>query len=268
MILSLLFSWLSLYPWNVGVSTYFTQGNYTDGRKYVSQAGYFSMDRRLKDGFTLGYEEITIKDSSYVYQQYNTVARSVFWIKPQLRLGATMARVVDSIGGKSWFWSGQIEGDWPWFGYALAYTYSDFQAATAIYGSASRFNTAVRQWDLILSRQVEGHVFHVGTVLQKLGSQRYNRWLVSWTYTFPDKSGLTAAYSGGTSRFQLDPFTLILDNNWDEINDTFVFEGWYRVSPHFTLIGSYAQRAYTTVLTGTPESFKVRYLVAGLAIRY
>jgi len=266
MILESLLTLISIYPWNAGLSVYGTSGQYSTGEEYVSKAVYFSMDRRLKDGFTVGYEDLTITTASTTYRQYNTLARDVFWIKPQLRFGGIIGHITTNQTDDGWLWGTQVEGDLPWFGYALGYTYSDYQNWQPLFTDLNNVaDIFVEQWDLSLSRWFGKHVFRTGMMYQTMDSLTYTTFSGSWVYQPTKSFFLAATYSLGESRYSIDPYTLILDNNPDILKRMFSFRAGYRFTANWSLTIVASRHNYSRI---KDPDYRADYIAFGVQVRY
>ncbi|NOZ03278.1 MAG: hypothetical protein GXO92_01525 [FCB group bacterium] len=266
MILTALLSLISIYPWNAGVTLFGTTGQYSTGEDYLSKAVYFAMDRRLKDGFTVGYEDISIRNDSTTYRQYNTLARDIFWIKPQLRFGGIVGHIATNVTDDGWLWGTQIEGDLPWFGYALGYTHSDYQNWQPLFNNfQNTTEILIEQWDFSLSRRVRKSVFRVGLTQQSLDSDRYQTISGAWLFQPYRSTLISLNYAFGESRYAVDPYALLLDNNPDILNRVVNFRVGYRITPNWSVSAVYSDHLYTGA---TNKAYRVRYFAAGIQVRY
>lgn len=266
MILTTLLSLISIYPWNAGISLFGTTGQYSTGEDYSSKAVYFSMDRRLKDGFTVGYEDLSITTDSTTYRQYNTLARDIFWIKPQIRFGGIVGHIVTNLTDDGWLWGTQIEGDLPWFGYALGYTHSDYQNWQPLFGNIQNTTEIlIEQWDFSLSRRVSKNVFRLGLTQQSMGPDRYRTISTAWLFQPYPSTFITLHYAFGESRYAVDPYALLLDNNPDVLNRVVSLRAGYRITPNWSVNAVYSNHRYTGV---TDEPYRVKYFAVGIQVRY
>jgi hypothetical protein len=265
MTLSTLLALFTLYPWNIGVSVYQTMGDYSTGESYRSRAVYLAMDRRMKDGFVVGYEDLRIGTDTTTYRQYNVLARDVYWILPELRVGGVVGHLETNLTDDGWLWGAQAEGDLPWLGYAVGYIHSDYQNWQPVFTDLQNTTEiTIDQWDLSLSRRLRNHIFRVGLLKQRMDRQRYTLWSGQWTWQPVEALILSAAYASGESRYSVDPYLLLLDNNPDVLERVVNLRAAYRLTPNWTAMVVLSQHHYRRLET---TSYQVKYLAVGIQLR-
>jgi len=259
--LSILLSFFSLYPWNIGGSVYGTLGNYSDGREYLSKAVYVSMDRRGKDGFVIGYEDLEISNENENYHQYNLVVRDIFWIKSSLRFVGIVGHLTASDSDDGWLWGTYAEGDLPWFGYSIGYIHSDYHTWSSFKEAyPNREEVNISQWDASLSKLIGDNVIRFGFLQQDIGSETNRSLFSNWTY-FPSKSfSMIFSYVHGKSRYSIDPDYLTINNNPDILKNLIGLRILYRFTPNWSINGIYSHHIY--------DEYTINYIGFGIQARF
>ena len=225
----------SLYPWNLGVGGNYTVGNYSNDRNYRSERIALSLDRRNQDLFVVTYEHLKIDDNFGRYAQDNVLIRGSFWIKPEFRLGSIAGIVQSNSIEEGWLIGAQVEGDVPWFGYSADYTFMEFQGwePLPLYWDITEY--PITQWSFGLSRGLGPILFRVVGWTQNTVNHDY--------FKITGKSSLAIGYhlsmtiygEWGKSRYALDPYLLVLDNNPDILKHTLGFYTSFRFTPNIYL---------------------------------
>lgn len=246
-----------LYPWNLSLGSYYTYGEYSTGQIYQSKMGYFSMDRRWKDRFSIAVEKIKITGDDKSYNQTNFFGRDYFYIKPEISLGGivgvfqtdtTYTTDMDSSNSSwnverkskdehhGWVVGVQISGDLPWLGYAASYIRSEYQyifrkadeyhydesigEQDTTYFYDYYFYEPVDQWAVHLSRRIGNHVVRLGETIQQFDTEILSTTSGGWDWTISDNFGSTLSAGFGKSRYAVEPALLLLNNNPDNLTKT------------------------------------------------
>lgn len=257
---ALLSSFFTIYPWNIGGSIYNTTGTYTDGGSSVSKAGYFSMDRRSKDGFVIGYEDLLIEKDNDTYRQFNWMGRDVFWIKPSLRFIGLVGHLSSSNSDDAWIAGVQAEGDLPWLGYSFGFIRSDYQLWNPYALFDTWENLLIDQYDFHLSRKLGPVVARLGTMNQKVDDNNYSMIQLTITGNIIDKITGSVSYSSGESLYAVDPYLLVINNNPEILNESMAIRSTYKLNPNFYISGIWTQHKY--------DLYNIQYLSVGLTGRF
>ncbi len=143
----------ALYPWNLSIGGYYTNGDYASGQTSHSAFTYLALDKHNKDQFSVSYESLAIKSDSSSYSQFNIFVKDKFWIKSYLQIGTIFGLMkskplVTILTDTTWQTSGNnifsiaedsyedyhhgwvagilLLGDFPWFGYSLSALQSQY----------------------------------------------------------------------------------------------------------------------------------------------
>ncbi len=294
---------INLYPWNVSLSTYHTEGKYSSSGDYISNAFYFSMDKRNKDRFTVSIEDITISDGLYQYKQTNLFGRDNFYINSGLSIGGILGRfnaessvILDTTESVSYPGSGtlhrvvrsepsgwvtgfQIMGDLPWFGYSVSYLnskyvdvfdyvdqyeYNSYPDTTLSYSFYEQEN--FDQFNLLLSKRWGEHIFRMGMIQHQFPHDTYFSTSINWDWTVTESITTSVYYSKGEGRYTVDPSLLLLDNNPDILTDVLNLRTAWRMTTHWTLTGIVSNHRYDS--NQTSELYYVNYWAIGLQLRF
>ncbi len=259
MILNVVLSLFSLYPWNMGASSYYTTGDYSNGKQSVSKTIYWSMDERQKNGFVLGYEELIISSDNGDYEQYNLLTKDMFWIKKQLRLGGLAGRMTSNDTDNGWFLGGMVEGDLKWFGYSFGLIQSNFQQWHLFSDQLAEWdNVHIKQVNSVLSRRVGRITIFLGQQYQEFQDETYTTNSFSLSGYFYEKLGLTISGSFGESRYSIDPYLLILNNNPEILKKNLSGKLVYRINPNWYIHGSFAFHEYESEQSINYSSFGIQ----------
>ena len=259
---------LSLYPWNLGIGGDYTVGSYSNDRTYRSGKVTMSLDRRNQDVFVAAYEHLKIDDNFGVYTQDNVLIRGSFWIKPELRLGSIAGIMQSNSIEEGWLIGAQIEGDVPWLGYSADYTFMEFQGwePLPLYSDITEY--PITQWSLGLSRKIGPAVLRVIGSTQNTMNHNY--------FKIAAKSKLAIGYhlammlyvESGESRYSLDPYLLVLDNNPDILKRTLGFYMSFRFTPNISLSFEANRKHYSPAFRFEGSSdYDVTYFVFGFLLR-
>ena len=245
MILNTLLSLFSIYPWNIGASAYYTFGDYSNGNQSESTAIYWSMDERQKNGFVLGYEELIISSDNEDYEQYNLLTKDVFWIKNQFRLVGLGGRMTSNTSDNGWFLGGMVEGDLKWFGYSFGLVQSNFQQWHLLSDFIAEWDDVnINQYNGVLSRRIGPITFSVGHQYQKFQKETYTTNSFALSGYFFEKYGITLRGSFGESRYSIDPYYLILNNNPEVLKKNLFGRLDYRISPNWYIHAVFSHHEY------------------------
>ncbi len=238
----------SIYPWNIGSSVYYTVGDYSNGTQSVSKSVYWSMDERKKTSFVVGYEELVISnDATGEYKQYNLLTKDVFWFKNQLRFVGLGGRITSNYEDNGWFLGGMAEGDLKWFGYSFGLIQSNFQQWRAFSNLGFEWeNVDIHQFNGVLSRRIGSVTFYVGEQYQEFQNDIYRTHSISLSGYFFEKIGITMSGSFGESRYSIDPYSLILNNNPEILTKNISGKLTYRINPNWYIHAVFAQHKYDT----------------------
>ncbi len=276
----------ALYPWNLGTSAYYTYGKYSDGKQYRSYAGYVSMDRRWRDRFAISYEDLKVTTDSTVYRQYNVLGRDFFWIKTGFRIGGIVGFFDSNIGLDTmfvnslsqekqtethlngWIAGTQITGDLRRFGYAVSYIHSEYfnvEHVTDIRNYPERFSLNdttyyydeiseifVNQYTGIIGKKFGDHIFRLGGMVQQVNDDYMYSAIGTWLWQPTDPLSISASLNIGESRFSVDPYALVINNNPDVLRDLSNINITYRINTNWHLIGVYSFHRYETLEDDKP----------------
>ncbi|MFQ6677968.1 MAG: hypothetical protein ACE5D0_06560 [Fidelibacterota bacterium] len=245
MILNVVLSIFSLYPWNIGASSFYTAGEYSNGSQSISKTVFWSMDERKKNGFVLGYEELIISSDNGDYEQYNLLTKDMFWIKKQLRLGGLAGRMTSNNTDNGWFLGGLVEGDFKWFGYSFGLIQSNFQQWHLFSNQLAEWdNVNIKQYSGVISRRIRSITIFAGAQYQEFQEETYITNSISLSGFFYGKFGLTVSGSFGESRYSFDPYLLILNNNPEILKKNLSAKLLYRINPNWYIHGAFALHEY------------------------
>ncbi|MBC8196939.1 MAG: hypothetical protein H8E60_03535 [Candidatus Marinimicrobia bacterium] len=262
-LITLLSSLFSIYPWNLTTSTYLTQGEYSNGNTSISKSGYISMDRRGKDGFIIGYRDLLVKTENGDYRQFNWMARDIFWIKPSIRLAGIAGHIETNNKDYAWISGVQIEGDLPWFGYSHSYIRSDYQnyQFTNEYSYNKEWvKNEVEQIDFHLSKKFKYFTTRIGLIRQQIESINYYITQLSISGKIKKKLSYSLLFSQGENKYAIDPYLLIINNNPEILTQSMSIKGSYKINPNLYISGVWTIQSY--------ENFEVDYLSIGITGRY
>ena len=292
-----------LYPWNLSMGSYYTHGEYSTGQIYKSQMGYFSMDKRWKDRFSLALEKITISGGEKTYNQTNFFGRDYFYIKPEIGVGGivglfktdtTFTTVVDTSNSfgdiikkskdehHGWVVGVQISGDLPWVGYATSYIRSDYQyiyrkSDEYRYDESNEFTDTtyvydyyihepVDQWSIQLSRRIGNHIVRLGGSVQQFNTDMLTTTSGVWTWTISDQLGSTLSAGFGKSRYTIEPALLLLNNNPDFLRKSASFRLSWRVFINWRLKGVVSYQEFQPLIEN--PRYHVVYGAIGIQGRF
>ncbi|KPL07446.1 hypothetical protein AMJ86_04485 [bacterium SM23_57] len=259
---------LSLYPWNLGVGGYYTVGEYSTARTYRSQKAMISMDRRSKDLFVLDYEHLSIEDDLSTYKQDNVLIRNLFWIKPEFRIGNIAGYIQSNSTEEGWLLGAQLEGDLPWFGYSMAYSYSEFQGWESMSTYWDITTYPITQWSVGISKKLGPVIVRTQAVTQNTWGVNY--WKCSGKVIANLLKNIYVTLYGetGESRYALDPYLLVLDNNPDILHQSYGLYAVYQVHTNISLSCEALRKEYSPIFeyTGSTD-YHVQYLVFGIQLR-
>ncbi|NOZ08315.1 MAG: hypothetical protein GXO91_05505 [FCB group bacterium] len=293
----------NLYPWNVTLGTYYTSGDYSSGGSYSSKAFYYSMDKRLKDRFTISIEDITITDGPVNYRQMNYFGRDNFFISSGLSIGGIIGRfqadrslITDTtlavnyadtgilhrqvrLDPSGWVTGLQATGEVYKLGYSLSFIHSLYQDIYA-YEDEYQYETisdttlvyayhqeeSFDQLTLTVSKQLGKHIFRGGWMTQNFSHTTYHTASGLWEWAMTKTLYSTLYFQMGKARYTVDPAILLLDNNPDILRDIVSFRTAWRATPHWTLTGVFSNHGYDSVTTEV--SYHVNYWALGLQFRF
>lgn len=262
-LITLLSSLFSIYPWNLTTSTYLTQGEYSNGNTSISKSGYISMDRRGKDGFVIGYEDLLLKIDSVEYRQFNWMARDIFWIKPSIRLAGIAGHIETNNKDYAWISGVQIEGDLPWFGYSHSYIRSDYQNFQYINPytlDESWIQNKIDQIDFHLSKKFKYFTTRIGLIRQQIEGINYSTTQLSLSGAIMKKLTYSLLFSQGENVYAIDPYLLIINNNPEILTQSISIKSSYKINPNLYLSGVWTTQSY--------KNFEVDYLSIGITGRF
>ena len=257
---TILSSLFTIYPWNVGGSVYGTSGEYSDGGSRHSTSAYFSMDRRSKDGFVIGYEDLMIKKDDETYRQFNWVGRDIFWIKPSLRLVGLIGHLQSSNSDDAWLGGGKIEGDLPWLKYSAGYVRSDYQLWLPYSLRDAWKNIIIDQVEIQISRKLGPIVMRLGAINQTMGDTFYSMNHVALVGKIKNKITGSFLFSAGESLYAVDTDLLIINNNPEILTQSMAIRATYKLNPNIYISGIWAQHKY--------NPYDIQYLSIGLSGRF
>ena len=263
---ALLLAIFSLYPWNLGVNGFYTIGNYSNNQDYVSKSIYLSLDRISRDSFTAGYEKLTIDGNFDFYEQESVIMRSVSWIKPEIRIGFLAGLVQSNSIWEGWLLGSQMEGDLPWFGYALDYSYLDLQWLDNV--TLDTLRHPATQWGLTISRFLRSHIAHFR--IASCNSETRSRLMYSSGIRISLRSGtyLDSGIRWNEGRFYLDPYLLLVDNNADVLKRSYKMKLTHRMFTNLSATVGWSMNYYTSVVQSIYfDDYHVQYWTAGLLFR-
>ncbi len=298
---------INLYPWNITSSVFYTAGQYSTGTDYRSVAGYFSMDRKWQDRFTVSLEQITITDPTAEYRQQNILGRDFFYIRPWLVLGGIAGwfqvdPLKEDLPDEDFYLSGstnpdgtnfrsvyyensgwitgfQITGDLPRFGYAVSYIASwyDFieryenhvvffnDMPDLTFRTRSLYPLDFDQLSLTFSRMVGKHIFRLGGTLQNFTDTRYQSVHGIWEWSPVENVYSTLSMGAGDSRYTVEPFALLINNNPDILKGYLSWNLTVRASTHWYLVGSVSTHRYKQTEGIT---YHAEYAALGIRFRF
>ena len=261
-------SLLFLYPWNINTGVNYTIGDYSTNRTYRSEKVVVSLDRRGRDTYVASYEHLTIEDDIGTYKQDNVLLRSSLWLRNEARIGMLGGYIQSNSIEEGWLLGAQIEGDLPWFGYSVDYTYEQFRRwDLTYYWIVSDF--PISQWNFGLSRKIG--ILHVRAeaLTQNSQSTENLRWLAKATIDPGIDLAVTLYGSTGESRYAVDPYLLLIDNNPDILNQSYGVYTTYRLTPNFTLSCEALRKEYSPRydFIGITD-YHVGYLGFGIQTRF
>jgi hypothetical protein len=262
----------SIYPWNANLSGYYTFGDYSNGSIYSSQAVYFSMDRRLKERFIVAFEQMKIKTNGAPdYIQYNVLARDMFWIKPYLQIGGMFGKITSPTLDHGWIVGAQISGNTKWFGYGFSTTQSDYDSHISHEGGVSDYfypdsldyytDFIVYQKDYSILRSIKNHTFQFLYSTQDIEENSHAFYSAFWTYTPHDYFVITAGYGQGESRFSVNPYSLLINNNPSLLENFYSLKNSLRVHTNWTINLVYSLHNYE-------NSLNIEYYAIGIQGRF
>ena len=257
---ALLSSIFSIYPWNIGGSVYNTTGTYSDGGSSISKAGYFSMDRRQKDGFVIGYEDLIIEKDDDTYRQFNWMGRDVFWIKPSLRLVGLVGHLSSSNNDDAWLGGVQAEGDLPWFGYSTGFIRSDYQFWIPYALLDAWENVIIDQYDFQFSKKWGPIITRIGMLNQIMGDDTYSMKQLTITGTIKEKISGSFSFSSGESLYAVDTYLLVINNNPEILTQSMSLRGTYKFTPNLYLSSIWTQQTY--------DPYTIQYVSVGVTGRF
>jgi hypothetical protein len=261
-------SLLALYPWNLGVSGYYTIGEYSIDRTYRSEQAIVSLDRRGKDALILGYEHLAIKDDFGTYKQDNILFRNVLWLQSKFRLGSIAGLVLSNSVDEGLLLGGQLEGDLPWLGYSLDYTYLEFQGWELQSPFWVTIEHPIVQGGVGISKKISRLIVRAHIVGQRTGGNGY---LLSSAKIVCDVGKdlfITVHGSIGESRYAIEPYLLVVDNNPDILKLSFGVHTFYRVTPNVSISGEALRKEYSPAFDlQWNTTYHVKYLVFGIQLR-
>jgi len=259
---------LSLYPWNLGISGIYTLGDYSTDRHYGSEKVFVSVDRRRKDMLVAGYEHLTITDDFGTYRQDNLLFRGVFWLRPEFRLGSVAGISQSNSVSEGWLIGAQVEGDLPWLGYSVDYTYLEFQGwePQPDYWVITEF--PITQWTFGISQEYGPMLVREVASAQRTMGNDYLKVTGKVSCRLGDRIIATVYGESGESRYALDPYLLVLDNNPDILKLSFGLHVLFQISRNFSVSCEALRKEYTPVFQfdGSTD-YHVRYLAFGLLLR-
>ena len=268
MISEVALSFLTLYPWNLGVSGYFTLGDYSTDRSYQSKQVVASLDRRGKDVLLLNYENLDIKDDIGSFTQENIIFRNVLWFRPELRLGSIAGLVQSNSIDKGWMVGGQSEGDLPWLGYSLDYTYSEFRGWEPQPVVWNIIDYPITQLGFGVSKKLNLLIVRMHVVKQRVDGNDY--FLFSGKITCDIWKDLSFALHGsmGESRYALDPYILVMENNPDILKQSYGIYASYQITPNISISGEALRKEYSPAFDlRWYTKYHIRYFVFGIQLR-
>jgi len=285
------------------LAAYHTTGQYSSGGSYKSDAFYYSMDKRLKDRFTISIENIIITDSLVNYRQTNYFGRDNFFISSGFRLGGIIGRfhagktmITDTTFAvtypdmgtlhrqvqlipSGWVTGLQAMGDVYKFGYSLLFIHSLYQNVYE-YKDEYQYNTAsdtslvykyeedekFNQIALTLSKQLGKHIFRGGWITQTFPQATYQSASIVWEWAVTKTLYSTIYFQKGKARFMVDPVILLLDNNPDILRNIFNLRAAWRFNPHWTVTGVFSTNSYHS--GGMADTYHINYWALGLQLRF
>jgi len=259
---------LSLYPWNLGISGIYTLGDYSMDRFYRSEKVFVSMDRRRHDMIVAGYEHLTIADDLGIYRQDNLLFRGVFWLRPEFRLGSVAGVSQSNSVNEGWLIGAQAEGDLPWFGYSADYTFLEFQGWQPQQNDWIVSEFPITQWTFGISQAYGPILLREVVSAQSTRGNDYLKVTGKIACRIGDRLVGTLYGESGESRYALDPYLLVLDNNPDILNLSFGLHVSYQVVRNLSVSCEALRKEYTPVFRfdGSTD-YHVRYLAFGLLLR-
>jgi hypothetical protein len=268
MISQVALSLISLYPWNFGVSGYLTLGKYSTNRNYQSKQVVVYIDRRGKDLLLLNYEHLNIKDDLGDFKQENIIFRNVLWFRPELRMGSIAGLVHSNSIDKGWIIGCQGEGDLPWLGYSIDYTYLEFQGWEPQPVVWNIIDYPITQLGFGVSRKFYSFIFRFHSTKQHISGNDY--FLFSSRIICGLIKDFTFALRGsvGKSRYALDPYLLIMDNNPDILKQLYGIYIGYQVTPNISISGEALRKEYSPAFNlQNYNAYHVKYIVFGIQLR-
>jgi len=275
----------SLYPYNLNGSAYITVGEYSTGPEYVSQTLVTAIDRRSKDMLAVSLENLSISTDSTYFHQQNLMMRGLWWIRPEIRIGAIGGVYHSNEADEGWLAGVQVEGEWRDIGYSISADRLSATISTARWDSISLFN-----WDLVFTPQAR-QVIHIGAGLSYrfykdylvfeagatagTGKKNSREYLYNAGVTFTPSNWTLIALSGkyGKGSYLFDPLLMSLDNNPNRFNNSYSGKITQRFITNLSLTAAFSKSSYTSTYTpirGIPGelSYTVTYYTVGVLIRF
>ncbi len=244
MILSLLMSLVSIYPWNIGVTGYAVSADYTNENTYWATSEYISFDRKHKDLIVLGYdyEEIDFGDGLRVMRTLS--GRGSWWASSVFRPSASFSYTISGRHEGAWLGGIQAEGDFSWIGYSASYTRKTWE----LQGQENEgygWDEQVEQYGIFLHRYLGPHRVDAGYKTQRIGDNWYSLTVFSIYYRINYHLSFAGEHGFGNGRYMMDPFLLVFDTNPDILEQYFKARLTYRLSANYSVIGSYTRKDFT-----------------------
>jgi len=172
-----------------------------------------------------------------------------------------------------WIAGTQITGDLKWFGYAISYIHSEyfniehksdayfyeepFLENWFLYNDTTYYydninETYVNQYTGIISRQLGNHLFRAGGMLQYVNDSPMVSAIGTWIWQPLDPLSISTSLMIGESRYSVNPYALLINNNPDVLQDLSNIHITYKLNTNWHLIGVYSFHRYETIVDRKP----------------